>query len=164
MPEIDIGLDAASAIEYYLEDRDYDDSVISAIIEDIIEEFFIILAADLVDGESEWPVDTGYSQASFYADGATLQNDAPYSIYVEGYTGAVAAYVAGNVDDIIERALEFAGIPRPTATRQTSFLEGLARFAPRPMEQRELLPTFQRGLIGRFRGLARRATRGRRGN
>ena len=133
MSEIDIGIDAESAIASRLESDGYDEALIPDIIADIVDDFFILLASDLVAGESDWPVDTGYSQASFYADGDTLQNFASYSIYVEGYTGAVEDYVSNNFDDLVDRALELAVIPRPEATRQPGL------FARRALNVRSLI-------------------------
>ncbi len=133
MPEIDVGVDVEGAIESRLERDGYQDSLIADILDDIIDDFYILLAQDLVAGESDWPVDTGYSEASFYADGDTLQNFASYSIYVEGYTGAVQDYVTSNMDDLIDRALDLAVIPRPEATRQPGL------FDRRPLNLRNLL-------------------------
>ena len=162
MPEIDIGIDAESEIESYLENEGYEQSIIGSIITDIVDEFFLLLAADLSDGESEWPVDTGYSEASFYADGDTLQNHASYSIYVEGNTGAVESYVADNVEDLIQRALDFVGIPRPEATRQLGIFGRFAQVANAvslsQLGERRFIPSS----VSRFRGISRFARRGRR--
>ena len=116
MPRIPIGLSPSDEIRDYLRRKKYRN--VNAIVRDVIEEFYLILAADLVAGHSDWPVATGYSRASFYASGASLQNFASYSVYIEKNRRPVARYVRRHLDDLIERAIEFVGIPRPEPTRQ----------------------------------------------
>ena len=144
MVQIVIDYDVEDAIEARLRGRGYEESLIGDIVDDILEDWYRILAQDLRDGESDWPVDTGYSQASFYADGDTLQNYASYAFYVENNTGAVNDYVATEFDSILDRALDLAVIPRPEPTRQRNL------FAPRRPSVRSLIGAG----LARFPGLA----------
>lgn len=152
MAEIDFSYDVRDAIESRLIDDGYDHAQLDRLVDNVESEFYLILAADLVDGESDWPVATGYSQASFYACGEALCNHASYAPYVEGNTGAVENYVSGNIDDLIERAIEFSGIPSPEPRQRRGLFDRPTRFSD------NVRTRFENAVVGRFRGLGRTAT------
>ena len=151
MAEIDFNYDVLGAIEDALAQSGYPRYRLDREASLVLDVFFDILADDLVDGESDWPVATGYSQASFYACGAALCNHAPYAPYVEGNTGAVEDYVSGNIDDLIERAIEFSGIPAARPQQRRGLFDRPARL------EDNVRSRFENAVIGRFRGLGRTA-------
>ena len=139
MVYIDVGIDVESAISEILADIGYREGI-DAIIEDLRFEFYALLADDLRAGLSDWPVDTGLSEASFYAEEDGLYNHAPYAIYVENNTGAVQEYVSANVVDLVERALDAVG---------------LSSIAPAPVDDGDRFAEERRGLLSRLGELGR---------
>ena len=118
--EIDIGIDVDVWLENFLSGRFAGDRIPS-IIEDIRFSFFDILARRLKGGDSDWPVDTGFSEGMFFAEYDGLYNHADYAIYVEAYTGAVNQYVKSNFDELASAALNEAGYPDEERQKQDRF-------------------------------------------
>ena len=79
---------------------------------DIRFHVFDTIAEDIRAGETGWPVDTGFSRASFFTDGTYLLNHADYAKYVKTGLRALRNYVRRNLVRIVEFALEIIGFQR----------------------------------------------------
>lgn len=147
MPKIEVGFNARDRMVRFLRRAGYRNA--RGIMRDVIGDFFEILAADLRDGRSDWPVDTGFSRASFYGNRRGLFNHADYSIYVEGNTGAVKRYVRSQWRRLMARVLRQAGYPPPSR-----------RGVPRGRGPRPRPSLFNRlRRLGRLGGINRRRNR-----
>ena len=91
---------------YTVEDIDY-------IYNRIIRVFWSLVADDIQDGFTDWPVDTGFSKANFYQCGRQLCNHASYAKYVEGRGRYVTRYVRRQMSELVDRSLRFAGVRLP---------------------------------------------------
>lgn len=87
------------------------------IVRDIIGPFYKLLAADLRQGRTRWPVRTGYSKRNFFGRRDGLYNRADYAKYVEGYTKVIRRYLRGNFGSLMRRLV-----------RRPNILERLRRF------------------------------------
>ena len=118
--EIDVPI-TQDIIGGILEQLDYD--VPRTDIDTVMYHVFDTLITDIAEGETEWPVDTGYSIASFFTDGYRLYNYADYAIYVEGNTSAIANYVHANIHELVEIAADLSGAPKQVSEARIDFAQ-----------------------------------------
>lgn len=103
------GIDIDARILSLLQHKGFDNP--RALWNRIRDDFMILLCNDISDGKTAWPVDTGYSKASFYASDGRLYNHASYAPDVEQSTNAIASYIDNNLHELTDRALDFCGLP-----------------------------------------------------
>ena len=136
MPKIRLGIGVKGRMRQELRSMGYSPNLVDT----LIFYFYDILAQDIKEGKSDYPVDTGYSRANFYGRADGLYNHASYAKYVEARTNAVAKYLRRNFVSILRRAIRITGVMRPT-DRGRSFLSplllGLAATAFATRETRE---------------------------
>lgn len=136
--------------------------------EDIRRFVFNALVSDIRAGETRWPVDTGFSRASFFTDGRTLRNEAPYARFLEykskKHKRAIRDYIDRNLRDLVLAALELINAsPRDPSQPQDTFelasagadeallASSIDLYSPSPTygdlsaRQRRLLRTYQPG-------------------
>ena len=124
---------------------------------DIRYHVFDTLAEDIRAGEARWPVDTGFSRASFFTDGTYLMNHADYAKYVKKGIRALRNYVRQNLVRIVELALDIIGFQRESRLSlarliATEFLLGAGL--------EEGLPDILPGQLRQLRRLQRLASSG----
>lgn len=129
MPEVTVDIDLDARMLSVLQERGFDNPKVMR--RRIRRVFLSLLADDICDGKSTWPVETGYSQASFYCGGrgdeARLYNHASYAPEVERSTNAIASYIDNNLLDLTDRTLAFAGLPLRAKGIKGSFNRMLRR-------------------------------------
>ena len=92
-------------------------------------EVYNILIDDIRAGETDWPVATGFSRDSFFTDGKTLENEAPYAEVLERRRGPktyrahpIRRYVERHLGMIVQLALDIIGaMPRRAQARAEPF-------------------------------------------
>ena len=110
MPKIRLGIDVKGRMRRELKAMGYSPSLVDT----ISFYFYDFLAQDIKDGKTDYPVDTGYSRANFYARADGLYIHASYAKYVEARTKAVSKYLRKNFVSILKRAIRITGVMRPT--------------------------------------------------
>ena len=140
MPRVDLGVNVQSELAQELADLGYPLTELPTYVRRISIYFFILLARDIKDGRTGWPVDTGLSRRGFYARSDGLYNHAPYVNYVDAGLDALDSYIRGNLSSLVQRAIRLSGLPARGIRDEG---RGFDRFQ-RLVQQRR-----------RFRGLAR---------
>ena len=87
--------------------------------DDIRRPVYRILIDDIRAGETDWPVETGYSRSAFFTDGNSLMNEAPYAAALESGRRAkgrrarrrnfIKDYLSRELNAVVLAALELIG-------------------------------------------------------
>ena len=175
----------APDLESAIRQRGYDSNVYRAA--DIRSAVLRILIADIRSGETDWPVDTGYSQSAFFQRGKALWNAADYAralesgkrrggkqlprfqhAFIQRYLERELVNIVQAALDVIEAQPRGAEEPRQSGLLRAASLyqaAGLIIASPTPRagflalsrDNRRLLRTFRPGNFLRSRLDARPA-------
>lgn len=142
LPKVNLRVNVEKRLEDWFIRRSYPTASIGRLVRDAITEFLSLVAEDIQDGKTGWPVDTGYSRDNFYASGRNLYNHASYVNYVERRGNPIASYIRRSFDSIMRRVARLIGLPPPSRFREE-----------RPRRRR---PRITLGRLLQFRSIRRR--------